>query len=263
MFLCLQTSNTSNHELRSKEKVSFHLLHSCLWRLEGLGNTKLIEANTSALQLCEQYYEEKPTLLNEYDALKQSLMALNVLETGTDIKEKVLLGVESTEAHELIKGFVKKFKPMSSREKRLAIDALSENHPELEEFEGNHYREGPIEVVKALFERLICVTSMDFDISSIDINSNELINIRDIAKSMLELGYNQCGIRETIYSSENNKELLGVLSTDKNKSEALANAFMNSQLEVFPKLELALHANDLIAAYLLMSQADVVDTGVH
>lgn len=261
MFLCIQVNNTDNHELKSKEKVSFHLLHSYLWRLENLNEINLIEANTGAVQVCKNEFEKKPTLLNQYDALKESLLELEVFDKSASIKEELLIGIEDTETHELIKGFVRKFKNVSLKEKRKAVALFSINHPQLDQYENGNHRDGPPELVRVLFERLVCVVSMDFNISSIELNNKEMVEVKSIIKKMVDLGYSNSGVNELMHTSVDNKDFLQAIS--EKQGEKIASAIMDSQVQILPELESALIDNQLIKACFLMSQADFVAAGVH
>ncbi|MBO6226043.1 MAG: hypothetical protein J6N72_11500 [Psychrobacter sp.] len=236
-------------------------MHSSLWRVENIDEASIVETNTNIIQICSQNFTSKPTLMSQYDALKANLLDIQkATQSEKDGREKIVIGITCTEAGSIIKELIKKIETMQSKEKTEVIARISETYDDIDDFEQRNYVDGPLDIMKALFERLICKTSLYSDIGFVDLNASEMSHEKKIIENMLAVGYNQSGINDIMCESQNNDIVLQNLAKDSN--ERISKGFLTPQTQSYPHLKSALLNNNVILNHYLMSQV-IIASGIH
>lgn len=265
MLLLMQSYCTDNRKLESTEIINISPVQTCVVRLGQSSDVDVIGIATALILSGgtdkSNNKDNTPSLLGQYHAFKAVYFTASKDEDHKQDgdKRKFLIAVESSDINQILEDIAPKLKKMSLNDKDALARELSDKYSRIDLIEEGSCNAPSDEEVRAVFVRLLCVMSMQFDVDFINLNDEKVADIKGVFKGIVEKGYENSIEKKLLYSAKDSGGLMEGLNSKKGELDA----FMESHEKSLHKLESSVLTNKEIQNYYLVSQLANASGSIH
>lgn len=261
MLLLMQSYCTDSRKLEDTELVNINPVQTCVVRLGESSDVDVVGVSTALMLSCGKDEVSEPSLLGQYHAFKAAYFGSKSNEEHNEgeNKEKLLILVESPDVNKIFNNIFPKLKEMSFNDKDALARKITNRYSRLNLIEGGDCNNPSDEEVKAAYERLLCVISMQFDLDFISLNDEKISDVKCALKKIVETSYEHSPEKKVLYRAKDIAGLLEELNT--NNSEP--GMSIDNHEELIEKLKSQIAANKEIRDYHLISKLANVSGSIH
>lgn len=261
MLLLMQSYCTDSRKLESSEVISINPVQTCVVRLGEFSDVDLIGVSTALVLSGGEEADNEPSMLGQYHAFKAVYLSASKDEEHKEdsVKKRLLIAVESPDVNQIFKNIMPKLKKMSFKDKDALARTITDRYSRIELVETGSCNAPSDEEVKAVYERLLCIMSMQFDIDFINFNDEKVADIKGVFKEIVETGYEDSFEKKLLYSVKDSDSLLEQL----NSKHRGPDTFIDSHEKSLHKLELCILSNKEIKDRYLVSQLANTSGSIH